>query len=312
MNREEALQAIISLCRAHNISSREVLEGLNTAGDSPEGEKQMGSSVLIRYLAYMGGVFIFCGIGSLIALEWEALTSLARVIITLGAGFSFFILGAVTTKDLRGAKISPALLFIAGFLEPAGLFVMLNEYFPEGHDVRYAELFVSGVMLVQFFFTFLSRQLFVLLFFTLIFLGWFCFIGLDLIKIKEDHISLLIGILLFGITWWAQRQKKFAGIGPFWFLVSSALLFHGIFQVTDGSILFLLFSGWILYISTVIGSRTLVVSSTIATISYIGYYTHKYFIDSVGWPIALMGMGMLLILASIFAVRFSQKYIHTS
>ena len=63
------------------------------------------------------------------------------------------------------------------------------------------------------------------------------------------------------------------------------------------------------YLSTYVRSRTLLFTSTIALLSFIGYFTARHFIDSIGWPIALILLGFLMIGLSAAAFRISRKYI---
>jgi hypothetical protein len=48
---------------------------------------------------------------------------------------------------------------------------------------------------------------------------------------------------------------------------------------------------------------------TIATISYIGYFTARHFAHEEAWPFILMLMGFVLIGMSVLAVKLNRKYI---
>ena len=48
--------------------------------------------VLVRVLGFLGGTFVFAGIGVFIALQWDDMNSAARIVVTLGSGLAAFIL----------------------------------------------------------------------------------------------------------------------------------------------------------------------------------------------------------------------------
>jgi len=48
---------------------------------------------------------------------------------------------------------------------------------------------------------------------------------------------------------------------------------------------------------------------TLAMLIYIGYYTAEHFANTVGWPIALVIIGIALIGLSALAVRLNNQYI---
>lgn len=83
---------------------------------------------------------------------------------------------------------------------------------------------------------------------------------------------------------------------------SSVLLFYATFD------LLLALCSFIIYVSTVVRSRTLLLTSSLATLSYIGYYTGQYFADTLGWPVALIILGLVLIGLSSLALRLNRKY----
>lgn len=46
-----------------------------------------------------------------------------------------------------------------------------------------------------------------------------------------------------------------------------------------------------IYLGILARRRTLLLVSTLAMMGYIGYFTGDYFINSTGWPIALIFLG---------------------
>jgi uncharacterized membrane protein YjjB (DUF3815 family) len=72
---------------------------------------------------------------------------------------------------------------------------------------------------------------------------------------------------------------------------------------------FLGLSALLIFLSTHVRSRALLIVGTLSMLSYIGYYTAEHFANTVGWPIALVIIGIALIGLSSLAVRLNNKYI---
>jgi len=68
----------------------------------------------------------------------------------------------------------------------------------------------------------------------------------------------------------------------------------------------------LIFLSTYVRSRTLLLVGTLSMLAYIGYYTAKHFANTLGWPIALVIIGIALIGMSALAVRINNKYIKTN
>ncbi len=53
----------------------------------------------------------------------------------------------------------------------------------------------------------------------------------------------------------------------------------------------------------------MLIVSTVAILGYISYFTERHFVESVGWPLALIMLGLVLIGMSTLALRLNRKYI---
>ena len=67
-----------------------------------------------------------------------------------------------------------------------------------------------------------------------------------------------------------------------------------------------------MYLSVVLHSRTLLFVATLAILAYTGWFTGQHFADSVGWPIALMVFGLVMIGLSALAFRVDRDYLRPS
>lgn len=125
MNKNEALNKIIQLVKEYHIDIRDIALALKS--EHPIVPRKEGIS-LNKLYSYIGGILIFAGICALIVMKWEDLNSYQRIIITLGFGFSSFILAFLCLRHPHYQKVSTPLFLIALFLEPAGLMILLQEY----------------------------------------------------------------------------------------------------------------------------------------------------------------------------------------
>jgi len=305
--KEDALQDIVSLARHHQVTLEEIAQALNT----PEScrEKQ-SAGILSKLFGYMGGIFVFAGIGVFISMYWDDFGSAARVIVTLGVGLVAFLMGLVCLADQKYERAATPLFLMASLLQPAGILVMLQEY-ASGGDARHGLLFMATYMLIQQGSAFWAKQRSVLAFSAILF-GCVFFANLfDILGISERLAGLVIGTSLLFVAY-ALNQSKHIAIAAFWYFVGSVIQLWSIFDLVKNSALepvYLGASALMIFISTYVRSRTLLLVGTLSMLCYIGYYTAKHFANAVGWPIALVLIGIALIGLSSLAVRLNNRYI---
>ncbi|PPC79623.1 MAG: hypothetical protein CTY38_12715 [Methylotenera sp.] len=305
--KDDVLQDIVALMQHNKITLAEVSRALDDAS------MQMSAapaSVLSKLFGYIGGIFVFAGIGVFISMYWDDFSSASRVIVTLGTGLIAFVMGLFCLSEQKYERVATPLFLIASVLQPTGIMVMLDEY-SSGGDVRHGLLFMTAYMLVQQGATFWAKQRTVLAFSAIIF-GCIFFANLfDLWDLDEKLIGTVIGSSLLCLTYAIQRSKHMV-IAPFWYFVGAVLLLWSIFEWVEGSLfepIYLGMTAFMIFLSTFVRSRTLLIIGTFAMLIYIGYYTAEHFANAVGWPIALVIIGIALIGLSALAIRLNNQYI---
>jgi hypothetical protein len=134
--------------------------------------------------------------------------------------------------------------------------------------------------------------------------------------------TMILGITYLSATYYFQksmpaienieRKEKAAvenilyAIGTLLVVIPS-LFFGGIF---DFITLLLIFGAF--YLSIFIKSRLTLIVSGILLISYILKITSKYFVDSIGWSLALIAIGFFVIAIGYGMVYLSRTYIPKS
>ena len=313
-DKTEALGEIVRIAAEHDISVAEATAALEAAAATDAAQlPDQRSTVLMRVLAYLGGIFVFAGLGVFIAMNWDSMNFAARVVITLGSGIAAFIMALIAANDERYEKAATPLFLIAALLQPVGLLVIFEEFY-HGNNWDTIGLVVSGVMATQQVMTLLKTQRTTLLFTGLIFIGAFMLIVFDKLNVDYEITALIMGASILSLSAGLQGTKHEV-ITPFWYFVGSIWLLYGIFDLVEGSaieVLFIAAASALVYMSTVVRSRTLLFVSTVGMLAYIGYFSAKHFVNSIGWPIALVLFGLLLIGMSAVAFKINKKYISTS
>jgi hypothetical protein len=307
-DRSDALEHVVALARRHGLSATEIAAALGEAAAIPPESRRRG--VLVRVLGYLGGTFVFAGIGVFVALQWQAMNAGARVVVTLGPGVAAFALALLAARDVRFEKATAPLFIIAAALEPTGMLVAFDE-FGSGGDWRWAVLVTSAAAACQF-----SATTWVLgrstpLFLSIVFGTLFWVTTFDLLDIDDELAALVLGAGLLLVALGLDRARH-REITPIWYLVGSAAFLYGVFYLVEQSvfeIVFLAVAAGFVYLAAVVRSRTLLFVATIAILAYTGWYTSQHFADSIGWPLALIAFGIFMIGLSAVAVRIDREYV---
>lgn len=306
-DKKTALAQIVAIARRNELSIGDISNALSQQ-TSEEGEQDGG--IVRRLLAYIGGILVFAGVLVYIQMFWADMNSAARIIVTLGTGMAALIIAIIFHDHDRFSQAATPLLLIAACLQPWGIMVAFNEL-GTGGDPQLAALLATGTMLLQQLLIMGRLQRTVVLFNALLFGALTVSNALDLIGVSEEVNLVIIGLSLLLLSYGID-QTKHRGIIPFWYLAGSAALFWGAFELlrqTPAHFAYLGLTAFMIYLSTAARSQTLLFSSTVAMIGYLTYFTAQYFVDSIGWPVSLIFMGLLLLGISNMALRINRKYI---
>ena len=118
--------------------------------------------------------------------------------------------------------------------------------------------------------------------------------------------SLIIGVSLIITAYGlhkADRYPRLIGLG---YLIGSAMLYAGLFDLVENTpieLLFLAVTASILYACVVLQSRAMLLTTVLAMLSFIGYFSAKNFVDSLGWPVTLVLTGIVFLGVGMIAIR---------
>lgn len=309
--KEKILKDMVDTARAHDIGIEDIRGAFSRyeASESPAPDDGK-TTILTRALAYLGGTFVFAGLGVFIAMNWESMNFAAQVIITLGSGLAAFVMALIAARDERYEKAAAPLFLIAAVLQPTGILVIFAEFY-KGNEWELVSMAISGAMAAQQILALIMTQRTTLVFTTLVFAVVFMLTLFSYLGVDYDITTLALGGTLLSLSV-GLDQTRHKGITPFWYLVGSMSLLYGVFSLIERSpieIAFLGVAAAVVYLSTVVRSRTLLFVGTLAILAYIGYFSARHFVQSIGWPIALVLFGLLLIGLSATAFRINKNYI---
>jgi hypothetical protein len=303
-DKRAVLDRIVALIEEHGLTLDEIAArlGARRSTGSPKG-------LVAQLLAYLGGIFVFSGVGLLMSFIWDDAGSAQRVVLSFGAGLAAFVLGIVCVHDVRFAKATTPLFLISAFLQPFGLFVFLDEYLPPPEDPQLAALGIFGVLAVQHAVVFYALRRSVLLFVAVAFGAAAIGAAMDLLGVDGEVIGVVIGAALLGLAWVLGRTSHRV-IAPFWFFVSGALLLGAWWSLTEGTAFDLSNLGLqalLIALSIRATSRSLLVASVIGLFAYLSYFAYEHFADVVGWPLTMIALGLAMIGISGWAVRLGRR-----
>jgi hypothetical protein len=275
-----AIAEILRIIEANNLDAadlRKLVKATRTnASRDDRGRPATLGSLVLRVFYYLGGTLVFAGLGIYLETVWQDLTSLQRVLVTLGPGFVAYLLGIVfaRNKDLESAA-TPAHI-VAFVMEPVGAFVLLKEFF-HGNDTALGAMIVFGPLAVQQFLTFFALRRPSLLLFTLLFT--YGFAGAATVHFDFDFgiSALACGLFLYLLSVDMHRKHAYRELTPLFFTLGSGLMLAGLSYHVGGMIyeplaLALCF-GFLMH-AVLSESRTLYVMSLL--------YVAGYFFDGLG------------------------------
>ncbi len=118
--------------------------------------------------------------------------------------------------------------------------------------------------------------------------------------------SLIIGVSLVITAYGLHTADKYPRLIGLGYLVGSAMLYAGLFDLVENTpieLLFLAVTAGILYACVVLQSKAMLLTTVLAMLSFIGYFSAKHFVDSLGWPVTLVITGVVFLGVGMIAVR---------
>lgn len=323
MKKEELLDQVTTLASQHLITRRDVL------GAYDRGRKERGQAAtqvnISKVLYHIGGIIVLLGIAVLVWQNWTSLSPLTRILATLGSGIAAYIVAAFLSRDQQFYELAQAFHIISAFLLPVGLFVTFDA---AGINVRTSGIqsVTSGILLITYVLTYwvFKRDIFAL--FSVLFGTWFYYSVATYVaqdyqgRLRPDqfyeYLTLAAGAFHGFLGYFFATNKKpelagwLYGIGVLASL--GAALALGGWAPNQNLFWEIIFPGiafGAIFLSVYVKSRAMLVVSALFIMGYILKLTSEYFSQSLGWPLALVIVGFILIGLGYGAVWLNKKYL---
>ena len=306
ITKEQAIKKIIALIKDNKITLEEITSAIGH--QQLEANKKDGFT-LVRLFSYLGGIFILFGLSAYITIDWDNLNSFSRIIITLGSGITSLIIAVVLLSQNNKENYSIILIILSALLQATGLFVTVVEFSKGGGDVLIAAMIIFGILASEYGILFLKLKRTVLLFF-MIYFATASFVSIaDFIDIPRNLTEFIVGVSLVIFSYVIQRTPYniICGFGYFVGNISLLWMSFDLLQHTFFEISYIGITCYMLYVSTIVRSRSILATSTIAMFLYLAYFTKKHFLNSIGWPISMMLLGVIFFGISGLALKINNR-----
>jgi hypothetical protein len=122
--------------------------------------------------------------------------------------------------------------------------------------------------------------------------------------------SLMTGLCVSFTAYGMHKADRYPRLIALGYFVGSIMAYAGLFdlvQNTSVELLYLAVTAAVLYACVVLQSRALLLTTVIAMLSFIGYFSGEYFADSLGWPVTLVLMGVAFLGVGAIAIKVKQR-----
>jgi hypothetical protein len=127
---------------------------------------------------------------------------------------------------------------------------------------------------------------------------------------SNNWASLLIGVSLMLTAYGLHKSERYPRLIALGYFVGSMMAYAGLFdlvQNTPVELIYLAVTASMLYACVVLESRALLLTTVIAMLGFIGYFSSEYFSDSLGWPITLVLMGVAFMGVGTIALKVKRR-----
>lgn len=329
MDKEQLLQELNERISTGEVTREEVARRLGittSAADAPaEGllaKKSSHHFSVTKMLYFIGAGIVLTGIFFFIAQIWDDLGAVSRISITFGLGVLVSLLGSVLYKQKPASNLGSIFHTIGGVLVIGGVMVLLEEL----EIVLFGQMWTYALAYLTVFIFYLlllvTHRHVILTFFAIVngTIATYLLSGalLDpLLDYREmetlfQYLTMALGgsYLFLAQRFQGGWNKRLVGVLRF-FGITGLLgaAFSQVFDSTLWEMLYFLLIFGSLLLSVHIRSRSVLIMSTLFLLVHIAYITSEYFADSIGWPIALVILGLIFIGLGYASLTIHNTYI---
>jgi hypothetical protein len=127
---------------------------------------------------------------------------------------------------------------------------------------------------------------------------------------SANWASLVTGVCVMLTAYGLQQEGRSHRLTGLSYLIGSIIFYSGLFdlvQDTPVELLYLAVTAALLYACVVLQSRTLLMTTVIAMLAFIGYFSAEHFANSLGWPVTLVLIGIAFLGVGTIAMKIKRR-----
>lgn len=333
MEKQQITTFIAEQLAAGNISREDLLNLASTpqatafaVTPNSESSKEDSSKNIIHVFYGIGAIIAIVGVSILIAQNWHEIGLAGRIMATMGISLVTY-LAALFLRGSEQKAISQTMFVISAALAPLGVYVLLNE---SKIDFTAGVQFMAAMSLLIIFGSalFISKKPIL----SLIAIGfgswayWSLVIKIfehssytgDVIKWASMFLGIAYLLIARGIrslltSFDQSNEKESRSVEEVLYafgtlaILGAGIAIGGIFDLFFIALIFGAFYG-----SIYLKDRSMLILGALFLMAHIIKLTSKYFANSVGWPIALIIVGFLVIGVGYLTFYLNKKFIATN
>ena len=212
--------------------------------------------------------------------------------------------GLLFAKYRRTVLVFSTLFFVYGFLDVG--FDLLGVEVGYVAIVLGASLFLVATALEKTSYRVLAEPAFLIA---------ICWLNSGLFNRVAEYTSynwasLITGLCIGSAAYGMHKADRYPRLIALGYFVGSIMAYVGLFDLVENTSVELLYfavTASILYACVVLQSRALLLTTVLAMLSFIGYFSGKHFANSLGWPITLVLMGVTFLGVGAIAIKVKRR-----
>lgn len=307
------------------VTREQVLRVIGEEVEKPTPQPLSQKINLQRIMYYIGGFIVLLGIVIFIAQFWDTMGQVAKAVLALGSAVSAYALGYYFYNNTQSKDFGHAFLVISAALFPLGVGTSLDTIGVSATKSEGASI-NAAVLFIIFYISYAFLRAAIFLPFSIIaasaFYYSFAFFllkntGPPLHFYEYQTLGLGMAYLMLGYYFSQTNRTFMTGLLYFFGLVmalGTTLALQGFlpkinvfWQLIYPFLLIATFWG-----SIRLQNKVFLIMATVFTFGEILKITAEYFSKSVGWPVALIIAGLVIMGIGYMSFELNKKFLRTS
>ena len=287
------------------------------------GGSETASGNIINVFYWIGAIIALLGVGVLVVQHWNDIGFGGRLLVTLGISLATYISGLLLRSSAQRV-ISQIMYIISAALAPMGVYILLHQ---GGVVFSSSVQCISALVLAIVYITALSiskKHILTLIvaafgtwayyalmfkifgsnYYDTDFIKWASMVlGASYIFIAYGYRSLIPAKDSYDVAQQGSIQNALYGLGTL-AILGAGIFVGGAFDIAFIALIFAAFYG-----SVYVRSGTMLFFAGFFLMAHIIKLTSKYFVNSIGWPVALIITGFLVIAIGYGTFYVNRKFI---